>query len=57
MDEPRATYRVISRCLCWAFRATEEREVAEVVEVLAVLSCRRSGVRADAIANAKGEAL
>jgi hypothetical protein len=49
MDEPKVTYRVISRCLCWAFRAAEET----MVELEVVLSCRRSGVRAEAIVDAE----
>jgi hypothetical protein len=52
MAEAKATYRVISRCLCLAFCAAEETAVEELVEEL---SWRRSGVRVEAIAAAGGK--
>ena len=48
MAEEKAMYRVISRCLCWCFRAREEMEFEEWEERMEAVSARR-GVREEAI--------
>ena len=55
MDEPSATYLVISCCLRWAFLVAEERLLVE--PRVAELSSRRSGVRVEAIPDEESEAL
>lgn len=52
IEEPSATYRVISRCLCCAFRVAEDTEMDELVDEL---SWRRSGVREEAMAEVEVE--